>query len=193
MLNTVNSGPPTFASFLRNVTSRVHYLGFSANKRGLDTLPNPGNRRETQLSHPNSRWCPRQNSCCRLRERVRDPPWSQDWLWDPALHSPSLGFLTQILVIIICHKTQSHFRGLKGKTKRRVQPPQISPLDGTLSHLIPSLSVRCTWLWDAVFYRSLPSKTPGEGPRQWTPETADFWGSCQPNIWHAIQYIGEII
>lgn len=31
------------------------------------------------------------------------------------------------------HKTQSHLRGVKGKTKRQVQPPQISPLDDTVS------------------------------------------------------------
>ena len=146
MLNTVNSELPTFAFFLRNVTSRVHYLGFSSNKRGLDTLPNPGNRRETQLSHPNSRWCPGQNSCCGPRERVRDPPWSRDWPWDPALHSPSLGFLTQILVIIICHKTPSHFRGLKGKTERRVQPPQTSAPGGMPSHL----TLLCLFLCLAV-------------------------------------------
>ena len=31
------------------------------------------------------------------QRRVRDPPRSQDGLWDPALHSPSLSFLTHIL------------------------------------------------------------------------------------------------
>ena len=149
-----SSGSGTFVNFLRNLMPCVYYLGFPQtreawmNKRILGT--------EGRLSDPIQ--IPpyvRSGTPAAGQGRVADS--GSRWLCGlrrhhyPTLHSPSLRFLIQKMMILISHKTQSHFRGLKGKTKSRCTLHRPSLLDGTMSHIIPALSFHCTRPWDTTF------------------------------------------
>ena len=190
MLNIANSEPPTFVFFLTNVTSRIHYLGFSSNKR-------PGQITKSWEQKGDS-VIPSKFPLMSQAERLLWDKEESETLHGLRTDSESQHFphgasvSSQTLVITICHKTKS-FQRIKRQDKEAGAVSTDLPTDGTLSHLIPPLSRHCIWPWDTTLYRSLPAKGPGEGPRRWKPETAGFWGSCQSSIWHSTQYTGETV